>query len=443
MKLPIEDIFWPHREQLAFDGDSSFYYGDFRVNLLRCKVTHMGGLKAGDRVAWCPRNDADAILTFWSLLHLGCIACPISHRFPDSMRNEILTRLDAKWLPDLVPTGFDERFGDGGYVSNQPSTIILSSGSTGVPKAIVHTLESHIANAEGAAINMPLGPGDRWLWSLPLFHVSGLSILVRCAVAGATVVGMGEQQKLTAELLDETRVTHLSVVTTQLRRLLAEPNFPSKHLKYVLLGGSAVDPALVEQARQRGVAVLTTYGLTETASQVTTSTPDDDSSKSGRILPNRELKISSSGEILVRGETLCLGYYAAGEIQSVVDNEGWFHTKDLGSLSDDGQLSVRGRIDNMFISGGENIHPESIERAMLCAFDITQVVVVPKPDESFGAIPVAFVNGSLPSDWQSELRKTLQGYEIPVEVFDWPAEADGAIKPNRNQLQELASKRCH
>jgi O-succinylbenzoic acid--CoA ligase len=239
-------------------------------------------------------------------------------------------------------------------------------------------------------------------------------------------------------MLEARQVTHLSVVTTQLRRLLEDASFPSVHLKWVLLGGSTVDATLVTEARSRGVKVLTTYGLTETASQVTTSTFKDDPAKSGRILPGRELKISPSGEILVRGETLCLGYYDAGALESVVDDEGWFHTKDLGSVDDDGQLSVKGRIDNMFVSGGENIHPESIERAMLSTFDILQVVVVPKKDDAFGARPVAFVNGILPPEWQSKLRLKLQGYEIPVAILEWPAEGDGEIKPNRKRLQELA-----
>jgi len=436
---PIHLAAQEHPQQIAFDdGVVQITYGDLEDVLSQTPAMQLSGIHPGDHIAWCPKNDRDAFLTFWALQLRGCVACPISHRFPDAKRDELVARIHAKWLPDFAEK---ERRPKAPAIQSAPLTIILSSGSTGVPKAIVHSMAAHVASAKGAATNMPLAVGDRWLWSLPLYHVSGMSILVRCAVAGATVVCITDHGELSAKTLEARKITHLSVVTTQLHRLLADASFPSVHLKQVLLGGSNVDAALVTEARNRGVKVLTTYGLTETASQVTTSTPSDDPAKSGRILPGRELKISDSGEILVRGETLCVGYYDAGAVESVVDDEGWFHTKDLGALDDDGQLSVKGRIDNMFISGGENIHPESIERAMLSAFHILQVIVVPKKDETFGARPVAFVQGVLPSDWQSILRELLQGYEVPVEVFAWPAEADGAIKPDRKKLQKLASER--
>lgn len=447
MTLPTTLAAKRHPEQLAYDdGEIQLKYAQLENAIAELPVSR-AGLQPGDHVAWCPRNDFESYLTFWALQRNSCVACPISHRFPAATRDEIVQRIDAIWLPefspvvDSVPKSSPRSQSDvqSTEVLLRPATIILSSGSTGVPKAIVHSMKSHIANATGSATNMPLGPGDRWLWSLPLFHVSGLSILVRCAAAGATVVGMPTGAELSATLLDDQRVTHLSLVTTQLRRLLADENFPSPHLKAVLLGGSSVDESLVVEARKRGVPVRTTYGLTEMGSQVTTSTPTCDPATSGRVLDRRELKMTPAGEILVRGETLCMGYYKEGQIELVVDPQGWFRTKDLGVLDADGRLTVKGRIDNMFVSGGENVHPESIERAMMSVFDINQVIVVPKADPEFGFRPVAFVDGVLPSEWDAMLRATLQGYAVPVEILAWPAEAEGSIKPNRKKLQQLVS----
>ena len=432
--LPIQTAMRQYPDQLAFvDADTRWTYADLErvIGQRLAADSRLADLKPGDHVAWCPSNDADAFLTFWCLLSRGMVACPVSHRFPIAKRNEILKRINAHWLSDSGAGAFsDQEEAVGGdreteFDLGKPATIVLSSGSTGVPKAIVHSLAAHVASATGSATNISLAPGDRWLWSLPLFHISGLSILLRCAVAGATVVGMSSGVELNAGLLAQSRVTHLSVVNTQLRRLLAEQEFPSSQLKSVLLGGSNVDPKLVRVARDRGVNVRTTYGLTEMASQVTTSDQAGAAFASGGVLPGRELEISSSGEILVRGSTLCLGYYQAGGVRSVVDEAGWFHTGDLGYLDAGQQLIVIGRVDNMFVSGGENMHPENIERAMLRAFDIEQVVVVPKLDPMFGARPVAFVAGDLPSDWQLELRKELKGYEIPVEVIGWPRNLQG------------------
>lgn len=436
---PFQIVADEHPDRLAFDdGKVQISYRQLLDELETSPVMQIADLLQGDRVAWCPKNDLDGFLTFWALQQLGCVACPISHRYPEAERTEIVKRLDAKWMPDL-PAGEPLARGNRSDSTDRPATIVLSSGSTGMPKAVVHTMAAHVASAEGAAINIPLQPDDRWLWSLPLFHVSGLSVLVRCAVAGATVVCLPDASKLNAGLLGQLQVTHLSVVTTQLRRLLVEDGFPSQSLKAVLLGGSGFDENMVVEARERDVPVHTTYGLTEMASQVTTSALSDHPSVSGRVLSGRELKINAEGEILVRGETLCSGYYQDGKIQSVVDEQGWFPTRDLGKLDRDQCLTVVGRIDNMFISGGENIHPERIERAMMSEFNIEQVIVVPKQDATYGDRPVAFVQGELPADWKLTLAEQLKRYEIPIEILAWPAAAEGAIKPDRKCLQRIAS----
>ena len=440
MSLPIKQAAAEHPESIAFDdGLRKISYAELTGKVSKHQSA-IASLPEGQHVAWCPRNDWDAFATFWAIQQHGCVACPISHRFPDATRKEIVERMEAFWLPDVCSGSDDGRALRNIDDLNRPATIILSSGSTGPPKAIVHNMAAHIASASGAVTNMPLLPSDRWLWSLPLFHVSGLSILIRCAVAGATVVGVPDHAQLSASLLAEQEITHLSVVNTQLRRLLQEENFPSKHLKAILLGGGRVDDTLVSNARKRGVAIHTTYGLTEMASQVTTSTADGDPRKNAVLLPGRELMIGPDNEILVRGQTLCLGYFVDGEIRPVVDEQGWFHTGDLAATDTDQQLTVLGRADNMFVSGGENIYPENIERAITKMFDVQQVVVVPRADKTYGDCPVAFVDGTLPTDWQTPLRQILQSYEIPVEILAWPANIETGIKPNRKQMEKLASQ---
>lgn len=394
------------------------------------------GVCVGDRVCFVAENDLNALINIWAILWSGAVACPLSPRFSAEQVNDIVNEVRGMWLsldhesaPPPPPCRFD---------ANAPATIILSSGSTGTPKAIVHALQAHLANALGAASIIPLATGDRWLWSLPVHHVSGLSILIRCAVAGATIVqasnGISDRE------LERHRITHLSLVPTQLRRLMEQDAFPSPHLRAVLLGGSAVPPSLVNAARDRGVPVHTTYGMTEMASQIATSSCLDDSSTSGRVLPLRELRIRD-GEICVRGETLCLGYWRRDRIVAVTDAEGWFHTGDLGKLDSQRQLFVTGRRDNMFISGGENIYPEAIERAMLELDGVEQVIVVPRSDTEFGERPVAFLDSRfpLPPQWKDELRRRMRSFELPVDILPWPHDASPGIKPSRAQLRRIAN----
>ena len=444
MMSPLGSTIDRHRDQLAYDdGKTQIQYGSLQAALDESSIMQLTNIEFGDRIAWSPRNDLESFLTFWALQQRGCIACPISSRVSDSKRHEMVEQVNAKWLASMLnheeevksksvnPQIHDDL--------NRPATLIFSSGSTGQPKAIVHAMSAHLASATGASKIIPLNAGDRWLWSLPLYHISGLAILVRCAIAGATVVGLPVDRELNADVLDELKVTHLSVVMTQLRRLLAEKTFPSKHLQTVLLGGASMDPQLVEAARNRGIDVRTTYGLSEMASQVTTSTGDGNPQASGKLLENRQLRISPSGEILVRGKTLALGYFQDGSVQSLTDKNGWFQTNDIGSFNEHSELIVSGRIDNMFISGGENIHAENIERAMTALFNIEQVIVVPSPDKEFGLRPVAFVDGILPSDWRERILQLLPKYEVPVEIHTWPTKTETEVKPDRIQLKHFVS----
>jgi len=188
-------------------------------------------------------------------------------------------------------------------------------------------------------------------------------------------------------------ITHCSMVPTQLLRLL-EAGEEHASLKAILVGGSPVSAELVRRAWAAGLPIHTTYGLTETASQVTTTASSDGLSRlftSGALLPYRKLKIAPDGEILVAGKTLFEGYLDGDRIDRAVDDEGWFHTRDVGEIDSRGCLRVKGRIDNMFVCGGENIHPEVIEQALAGIKGVRIAVVVPQEDREFGQVPLACI----------------------------------------------------
>jgi O-succinylbenzoic acid--CoA ligase len=213
-------------------------------------------------------------------------------------------------------------------------------------------------------------------------------------------------------------------------------------LKAVLLGGGPVSPSLVDRALSRGLPVHTSYGLTEMASQVTTTRPGashEELLTAGRALAHREVRVSEDGEILVRGETLLAGYVEDGGASLSTDGDGWYRTGDLGELDDRGYLRVTGRRDNLFVSGGENIQPEEIEASLLRLEGVEEAVVVPVPDPEFGERPVAFVRrGKGMGEPARELEKVLPRFKVPKTFHDW--EGSGGMKPDRVALKERARR---
>jgi O-succinylbenzoic acid--CoA ligase len=247
-------------------------------------------------------------------------------------------------------------------------------------------------------------------------------------------------------------VTHLSLVSTQLYRLLKELSLAdaAPSLKTVLVGGSAVPDLLLSEGIDSGLPLQTTYGLSEMSSQVTTTSRGQLNRKgmtSGGLLDYRQMKINGDGEILVKGETLFKGYRKGDRVCLPVDQEGWFNTGDLGRFDANCNLSLLGRKDNMFISGGENIYPEQIESALAGFDDVEKAIVVAVENAEFGQRPAAFIDmrtgyeGLSDDQWRKRLRPILPGFMMPVAFLDWPeSEAGAGLKPSRRRLRVLATE---
>lgn len=425
------------------------------------------GISSGDRVGLFLPQDWRYPVLLMGIVRAGAVACPLSVRQPRDAVLDQLRWIGAKAViaharegaetgdlpcprlhPDALlavpaeppPPGFGARFD-----LHQPATILFTSGSTGEPKAVQHSIGNHYYSARGSNNNIRIRSHDKWLVQVPLYHVSGLGILFRCLLGGAGLVLPGRDESLT-ESLGGYGVTHVSLVPTQLRRLLADPGADAamRTVKVILLGGSPVDEPTLRAALDRGWPVLPTYGLTEMGSQVTTmpaDTPPERRFNAGVPLAYRELRIADDGEILVRGACLFQGYVREDRLDPGLDAEGWFHTGDLGTLDEAGHLTVEGRKDDMFISGGENIHPAAIERAMQVAGGADRVLAVPVEDREFGHRPAVFVAGNTRSDdeWRALLRECLPGYAVPVAFLAWPdGEAWQADKPRRDAFAMLA-----
>jgi O-succinylbenzoic acid--CoA ligase len=280
----------------------------------------------------------------------------------------------------------------------QALAFVPSSGSSGAPKLARLSRRAFVALARADAERVPPLASDRALLCLPLSHVGGLSVVTRSLLARRTCVVFGAHSggllHAAAELghaLVAERISLLSLVPPVLARLLREvPAFGSNsQLRALLLGGQACNPELFAEARDRNVPVLTSYGLTETCSQVSTlrfPPPARAPSHSGVLssgfpLSGVEVRVRS-GLIEVRGSTLFSGYDGA---PSALDADGFFHTGDRGELDSELGLFVFGRASELIVTGGENVDPSEVEHALLASGGLEAACVFGVPDTDFGA----------------------------------------------------------
>ncbi|HFZ8994248.1 TPA: o-succinylbenzoate--CoA ligase [Citrobacter freundii] len=395
--------------------------------------------------AW---NHPQTVLAWLALLQCGARILPVNPQLPQSLLAALLPDLTLQFALDLegenaFPALHSLRMqeGEGAYavawLPSRLASMTLTSGSTGLPKAAVHTCQAHLASAQGVLALMPFGEQDDWLLSLPLFHVSGQGIMWRWLFAGARMTAR-EKQPLEAMLAG---CTHASLVPTQLWRLLMNPSAVT--LKAVLLGGAAIPVELTDRATLHGIRCWCGYGLTEFASTVCAKEADG-LGDVGSVLPGRELKIVND-EVWLRAASMAEGYWRGGKLIPLVNNEGWFATRDRGEIND-GKLTILGRLDNLFFSGGEGIQPEEVERVIATHPNVLQAFVVPVADQEFGHRPVAVIEYdalSEDSDLADWVKDKLARFQQPVRWLTLPAELkNGGIKVSRRALTEWVRHSC-
>ncbi|MEN6672985.1 o-succinylbenzoate--CoA ligase [Enterobacter cloacae] len=401
---------------------------------------HQQGVEADDGVLLLAHNHPQTLLAWLALLQCGARILPVNPQLPHPLLEVLLPQMTLRFA--LVLDGHYDGLAalsmhapSGEYrVAWQPerlASMTLTSGSTGLPKAAVHTCGAHLASAEGVLALMPYGDDDDWLLSLPLFHVSGQGILWRWLQAGARLT-VRKKQPLEQALQG---CTHASLVPTQLWRLLNTHQRIA--LKAVLLGGAAIPVELTQQARAQGISTFCGYGLTEFASTVCAKEADGELDV-GSALPGREVQVVN-GEVWIKAQSMASGYWRDGALLPLTNSEGWFATRDRGELHD-GRLTILGRMDNLFFSGGEGIQPESLERIIATHPHISQVFIVPLNDAEFGQRPVAVVECEPGTDI-TRLPEWVQGklarFEQPVHWLVLPAELkNGGIKISRQALKQ-------
>jgi O-succinylbenzoic acid--CoA ligase len=310
-------------------------------------------------------------------------------------------------------------------------SIIFTSGSSGSPKAVMHHFSNHFYSALGSQTVIPLLAGDKNLLSLPIFHISGYATIMRTILAGATLQLFDD--KITTRILLQTQTTHLSLVCSQLIQLLDDPSFQANSIaiKHLLLGGSSFPTKVLQQTQARGFTYHLSYGSTEMASQIATSTNDELLS----LLPYREVKIVDK-EVFLSGKTRFVGYFQ----RELIDSNAYFASADIGEMNGK-TLKIIGRKDRQFISGGENIQPEEIEKILLNFMGLSQAYVLPIDDSLYGQRPIAFIKwtGKEQSvQLQKFIENKLIAFKRPLHYFAFPPQQ--GIKPDPKKLTALAYK---
>ncbi len=356
---------------------------------------------------------ADPMPEFERAWSRGARVLPLSRTLPAKVREALVARVRA--------IGCDPAAG----------IVLPTSGSSGVPRLIDLSLEALRASVRLGAQVIPFGAGDTWHASLAPSHIGGVMILMRARELGGSVRFAAQPRTW----LDLAGCTHVSLVAAQLARLLEDAAPVPASLKAVMLGGGPSAQALRDAAIARGVPLFATYGLTETSSQVATTrlSAGDAATLAGPALPGLSIAIdSATGEIRVDGPVVARGEFVDGALVPLARP---LRTRDSGFLDAEGRLHVVGRLDSMFVSGGKNIHPESIERALAAIPGIRAACVVAVHHAKWGARPIAFVELSAPVPAISEqLRAQVEPHLVPDAIFAMPADEAVAMKPSRARL---------
>jgi O-succinylbenzoic acid--CoA ligase len=302
------------------------------------------------------------------------------------------------------------------------AAVIHTSGTTSQPKRVELTFGNLLWSAQGSAVALGSDPSERWLCTLPLCHVGGLSILVRSAIFATTaVVHERFETERALKALMEQDITLVSVVATTLARLLDAGLARAPRLRLSLAGGGPVPQALLERAAEAGVPVCQTYGLTEACSQVATvplaalgqAGPTGVAAMgAGRPLFCTRVRIGQDGEILVAGPTVA---------PAAISPDGWLATGDLGSLDADGNLHVSGRIADTIISGGENVTPAEVEAVLESHPQVAEAAVVGRSDAAWGEAVTAIVVARAGVELDVRLLREhcaqrLAAYKVPKQV---------------------------
>lgn len=463
----------PDKLALSFGGEAWTFKQMKEQAMTIARKMKANGLNEGERIALLGPSNSEMVFVIhacmlldleivmlnsrlssteleWQIDDSAAVAVIVADELQQLISHTSIRQLPFSTIRQSIEQGFQHQET---WQSDRTVTIMYTSGTTGFPKGVRQTAGNHVSSALSSVLNLGLSDNDVWLCAMPLFHISGFSILVRSVLYGMEVRLYEKFDAVCAakELINGS-VTHMSAVSLTLEKTLyemekdnaiAHPSF-----KAILAGGGPVPLGYLERATACKIPVLQTYGMTETSSQTATLAAEDAIRKmgsAGKPLFFNQIKIKNCetpgkvGEVLLRGPHITPGYI--GRYEEVDPFEGeWFPTGDLGYLDEEGYLFIIDRRSDLIISGGENIYPAEIENVLASHPSIREVGVCGKEDAKWGSVPVAFVVVServTAEQLKDYCLEHMARYKVPKEFrFVNSLPRNGANKLVRRQLRE-------
>lgn len=452
----------------------SYTFGELDVRSDRMAAAlRARGLVSGDRLALLLPNRLEMVELWLACVKCGVIVVPINilytareiaHIVGDADPRAVVTSADrmgdlpadrATWEVDALASEAAHTTADAtafDATDDTPAALIYTSGTTGASKGAVLTHGNFAANAKALLEAWAISGDDRYLATLPLFHVHGLANGIQCWLASGCHMRLVErfEREHVGEWFEAYRPTLFFGVPTMYHRLLELPETQARRIgasMRLFVSGSAPLPAqtLEDFAARFGHRILERYGMTETLMNV--SNPLHGERRAGTVgfpLPNVEVEIrhedgglvhdNETGELWVRGPNVCAGYWRRPDATAAAFVDGWFRTGDLGCHDAGGRITLQGRRSELILSGGFNIYPREIEELLLQQPGIREAAVVGLPDQARGEIPVAYCVSDDTLDasaLDAALRRDLASFKVPrryVRVDALPRTALGKIQ---------------
>ena len=361
-------------------------------------------------------------------------------QLPNSISTIVFESLERILSDEEADDTFDWTFED-----RDIAVIMNTSATTGQFKSVPLRWGQIRAHVQASKEVLGKTEQDNWLMVLPLFHVSGLSILMRSLYNGTAVTILPKYDEAQVlKLIESENINMMSLVPTILTQL--EPSISHHKLRVILLGGEFIPMALIDACEKKSLPIYKTYGMTETFSQSVTFSVLDYPHKRdsvGKPLPGMQVRIDKPdadgvGEIHLTGPMVMTGYIDKEPI------DGDLNTDDIGYVDEDGFVYILNRRKDLIISGGENIYPKELEDLVYTLPSVKECAVVPVPDPKWGQVPalfVAFHDGeSMTADEiVSFMTKSLAKYKVPkyVKILSaLPRNGTGKIVRNELRLED-------